>query len=425
MENVTHTLLGVALGRVIGGSRPPAERKAFANAVLLTSVLANNAPDLDVFIPPLLGSGSGGQLAYLLQHRGYTHTAIAAPFLAVLCAFIACQVFRKDLFRRGFGLRDWLILFGTGIAGVLLHLFADSWNDYGVHPFWPFSSRWYFGGTVFIVEPLLWFALIPFAFDTLRSWLYRGVFGLLWLAMMGMVWVRNLVPWQVSFFLTLVAIGMIYVQRRFRGRSFAAWTAVCVVFAVNSLLWNVAYSRIRAQLARERPLERVTDVALTPAPSNPSCWRVITASLDPGTPKSGPEYRARVGTLSLLPEVFDPAGCFLGAQMSQNRTMPGSPLSLAGGFDIRWTAEYRENLGKLRRIGDANCRLGAFFHWSRFPFLAKFGDEILAGDIRYDREKGAGFALIGLDPKLGCPSSVPGWEEPFWRRVAEVRAPGT
>ena len=411
MENVTHTLLGIALGHVIAGRLPRASRKHLTNAVLVTSVLANNAPDLDVVLPSVLG---GGQLGYLLQHRGYTHTLLAAPLLGLLAAAISFLVFRKNLG----SWRERLCLIGTGLLGVCLHLLADSWNDYGVHPFWPLDPQWYFGGTIFIVEPLIWFALIPLAVDVLGSWLYRGIFSVLWLCMFGMVWLKNLIPWQISIFLTVLALLMVFVQRRFRGQAFTGGLIVCTFMAVNSFCWSLARARVLEAFTRQRPTEHLTDLSLTPAPSNPACWRVVTASVEPNQ-KGGPEYRARVGMVSLLPEVFDPQTCFLGPQSGQTRAMPTRLLSFTSNAEIHWEAEYHEDIGKLWRIAQENCRFHAYFRWVRFPFLAKIGDEILAGDARYDRGRNSVFALIGLDPKLGCPSFLPSWDEPFWRRIRE------
>ena len=45
----------------------------------------------------------------------------------------------------------------------LLHIGMDFMNNYGVHPFWPVDSRWWYGDSVFIIEPLLWAACAPLA----------------------------------------------------------------------------------------------------------------------------------------------------------------------------------------------------------------------------------------------------------------------
>src|SRR6185503_16672422 len=55
---------------------------------------------------------------------------------------------------------------GRWVAGLLLaclssHLLLDWTNSYGVHPFWPIDDRWFYGDSVFIVEPWLWVASVP------------------------------------------------------------------------------------------------------------------------------------------------------------------------------------------------------------------------------------------------------------------------
>ena len=44
----------------------------------------------------------------------------------------------------------------SALLGTLLHLSMDALNSYGVHLFWPFENRWFYGDSVFIVEPLYW-----------------------------------------------------------------------------------------------------------------------------------------------------------------------------------------------------------------------------------------------------------------------------
>ena len=59
---------------------------------------------------------------------------------------------------------------------LLGHLVLDSWNSYGVHPFYPFDMRWYYGDAMFIVEPWLWLFLGVAAMANTRS--RRTRFGL-------------------------------------------------------------------------------------------------------------------------------------------------------------------------------------------------------------------------------------------------------
>ncbi|WP_370466973.1 metal-dependent hydrolase, partial [Salmonella enterica] len=53
---------------------------------------------------------------------------------------------------------DRMQLAAIACLATLLHIALDFTNSYGVHPFWPFDNRWYYGDAVFIVEPLFWAA---------------------------------------------------------------------------------------------------------------------------------------------------------------------------------------------------------------------------------------------------------------------------
>ena len=51
--------------------------------------------------------------------------------------------------------RLWLLI----ALALTSHLLLDWWNSYGVHPFWPLMSRWFYGDAVYILEPWLWMLL--------------------------------------------------------------------------------------------------------------------------------------------------------------------------------------------------------------------------------------------------------------------------
>jgi inner membrane protein len=51
----------------------------------------------------------------------------------------------------------WLI--ALSYTGVLLHVAMDLLNNYGVRILMPFSQRWFYGDTLFIIDPWLWLML--------------------------------------------------------------------------------------------------------------------------------------------------------------------------------------------------------------------------------------------------------------------------
>ena len=128
------------------------------------SAFANNLPDFDFVYT---GITQPARLGYLLHHRGHTHTipvALALSGAALLALVLAAR-------RWDFGLtrRDFAWLFGLAFGGALLHIAMDFTNNYGVHPFWPFYSGWFYGDFVFIVEPLFIALGIPVYFWYARA----------------------------------------------------------------------------------------------------------------------------------------------------------------------------------------------------------------------------------------------------------------
>src|SRR5262252_7269869 len=86
MDNLTHSLIGIVTGETVTRSTRPVEGGLSADTrrtfLLTIGVIGNNLPDSDLIV-----SYSGftrDKLAYLLQHRGYTHTIIGCVVLALL-----------------------------------------------------------------------------------------------------------------------------------------------------------------------------------------------------------------------------------------------------------------------------------------------------------------------------------------------------
>ena len=83
MDNVTHSLTGFALARAgLDRLRPRATPPQPPSA---------NVPHCDIL------SLSRGQLAYLEAHRGYTHSLLLAPVMALVCVVVTAAVYRERL----------------------------------------------------------------------------------------------------------------------------------------------------------------------------------------------------------------------------------------------------------------------------------------------------------------------------------------
>ena len=138
MDNLTHTLTGVALARLGLDKRVP--------GATLTLALASNFPDID------LVSALGGNVAYLEHHRALTHAFPASPFLAASLAFL--------LSRGPKSVRPFLPTFLLAWLGICLHIVFDLWTSYGTRALLPFDAAWYSWDWMFIIDPTLLLLLI-------------------------------------------------------------------------------------------------------------------------------------------------------------------------------------------------------------------------------------------------------------------------
>jgi len=121
MDNLTHTLTGLALSR--------AGLNRWYTRPALVLIISANIPDIDVL------TSFRGALAYFENHRGITHSIAMVPVMALLAALITCALGRS--------VSGWKSAWGLSIIGVASHLLLDWTNAYGVRFFLPFSSRWF------------------------------------------------------------------------------------------------------------------------------------------------------------------------------------------------------------------------------------------------------------------------------------------
>ena len=148
MDNLTHTLAGLALSRAGLARGGP--------GTTLALVIASNLPDADV-VTWLQGTAS-----YLEHHRGLSHSVLGVPLLAVILAVVL------RLAVRGARFGPLLLCSLLGAAG---HVFMDLWTSYGTRVLAPFDSTWYAWDLVFIIDPFLWALL---AGSLLIEWRLRA-----------------------------------------------------------------------------------------------------------------------------------------------------------------------------------------------------------------------------------------------------------
>jgi inner membrane protein len=157
MDNLTHSLIGAALGQA--GLKP---KTGLAMPAL---IIAANLPDIDAACFFWLEGTE-----HLGFRRGITHGPIA---LVVLPLLLAAPLWAFDRWQARRGKRPegrapvhfgWLL--ALCLIGTLSHPLFDWFNNYGIRLLEPFSSRWFYGDALFIID--LWI-LILLGFGIYRS----------------------------------------------------------------------------------------------------------------------------------------------------------------------------------------------------------------------------------------------------------------
>ncbi len=145
MDNLTHSLAGAVLGQM-GLKRKTA-------LAMPTLIIAANIPDIDAFAVLL-----GGH-AHLAIRRGITHGPIAIAVLPlILTALMLLYARLRPNPARPPVHRGWLL--ALAYIGTLSHPALDWLNSSGIRFLEPFSSAWFAGDTIFIIDIWIWAALI-------------------------------------------------------------------------------------------------------------------------------------------------------------------------------------------------------------------------------------------------------------------------
>ncbi|MFO0683246.1 MAG: metal-dependent hydrolase [Sandaracinus sp.] len=416
MDNVTHTLAGAAFAEVVARLRairrpddPQAE--TVRGALWLSSMLASNAPDLDIVLTGAVRS----PLGYLLHHRGHTHTIFAAPVLAALSVGVAWLWARK---RGGLSRGAMILALALATAMGWLHVAMDYGNSYGVHPFWPFSSRWHFGDSIFIVEPLLWSVLaLPLAFSVRSRGAKAFFFGVPALGAL----LSAVLPFVTLQALALVVVvsGLTIALARMLGETGRAVLALFLFAAVETgffLAHGEAEVHARGALAGAFPRERLVDVVMSPSPGNPLCWQALGLGIE------GDDFVARHLAISLDETLAPIESCRIAPPADM--TVAHAPIERSETATLRFFEEMRTPLARLRAADDESEEAAAFLRFARAPYvLDRAGEPTIVGDLRFDREAALGFGELELHEDGPLGGWVPSWEPPRIDVLDPTRAP--
>ena len=339
MDPLTHTLLGANLA-----STRLRDKTRLATAAL---VVGANLPDVD----SILYYTGHSDLA-LGFRRGWTHGVLALVLLPVVQTALLLLYARMRPRPDRAVHAGWL--FALSALAILTHPFLDWLNNYGMRWLMPFRGTWFYGDTVFIMDPWLWLVLGCGWLAPRRPSIVTVVIWAVCAALLA--WV---VAARASAYLPVVAAVALVLLGALLWRPRVAWipTAALIVassyIVVRLTLHEIAERRVAHEL-------EAVQLMVAPHPIDPTRWEVVAQTAD--------SYR--YGRYSLL------HGLTL-----ESRTLPLPRPSR------EWDLARR----------DPSIR--GFMTWVRFPWyeLAAApggGTRVLIHDARYATRAGRGFGGV-------------------------------
>jgi len=278
LDNLTHSLIGLTAAK--------AGLEKLSPGATVLCVLAANAPDADIITGIL-----GDRWIYLRHHRGITHSivgalaiAIALPLIFYLVGLLVARI-RKRL--------PSVKLVGLLIASLIAtatHPLMDWTNNYGVRPLLPWSSKWFYGDFMFVIDPVLWLTLGGAAFLLTA---YNAKKMAVWLLLAGVLTflvffgptrqggLANPMLLRVVWIIALVVLVILFWRdagRRWKHKvAIAAFVIVAAYMAGLFVLHDMAIKQARREAAMISVdnSERLMDVAAMPVLANPFNWLCV------------------------------------------------------------------------------------------------------------------------------------------------------
>lgn len=388
MDNLTHSLFGAAVAEAYIQTKIPAAPKGTRRLLYTTSILANNCPDFDF----LLGLVDNTSLGYLLNHRGWTHTVVGA----FLQSLLLVAIFYTVLNWRQSPLKESLKhIAALALVGCQTHMLLDFFNSYGVHPFWPLDTSWFYLDSVFIIEPLLWIVLCGLWLRT-KSWTGLLLIPIVLAYVYG--WQRDLVPLPVLVAPSLLMLFCFVLYKKLSEKpksllALALFTVIVLTFWGHQKL---ARGKVLEQLGLSSSAQTL-DVVLTSLPSNPTCWFFLAPQLN------GTNYQVLAGSVALYGSAQNCRTWSMGKSLAPNFTPPANTQTVH--FRGAWVAPLEELRPLLK-----SCQVASWFKFARVPFWSQG----VLNDLRFAIRDEQNFTtlLVPSDADDKCPPIAAPWSAP-------------
>ena len=267
MDPIAHTLTGATLAQT--GLR---RTTPLATATL---IIGANIPDIDAVFTFV------GQDASLLYRRGLTHgiaALVVLPLLLTVLVYAYDRWFRRRRAPDKSPVKLPAVL-GLSFLGVLSHFFLDWLNTYGVRLLMPFDDRWFYGDTLFIVDPWLWLLLgasVVFAHSRSRlsqgAWLVVGALASALVTLAPMVPGPAVAVWWIGVAVIALARWRGVDADENRRVAVACVTAVCLYLAAMMAGNKVAQDVVTDELGDD---VRTAQIMTGPLPANPFSREIV------------------------------------------------------------------------------------------------------------------------------------------------------
>jgi inner membrane protein len=273
MDNLAHTLVGAALAE--------AGLKRTTALATPTLMIAANLPDIDALA--MLASSD----AALYFRRGLTHGVLAWLVLPAALAGVMIAWDRYVRRRRRPDAEPVRVgaLVALSYLGLLTHPLLDWLNTYGVRLLMPFDGRWFYGDTLFIVDPWLWL-LLGSSVVLARSRSKLSLAGWAMLATAATALILGVAPVhpaiKIVWLVSVGAIGLLRISGWLRDRTQSA-AIVTLGVAALYIAAMIAASAHTASLARaefERRGVNVERAFANPSPGNPLAREGLVVGAD-------------------------------------------------------------------------------------------------------------------------------------------------
>jgi len=133
MDPLTHTVIGLAVAKTAGNT------VAVSDPATMCIIAGSVIPDIDILLQ------KWGDLIYLKNHRGATHSIPGLAVSSALIAAAACLTYHGANF---------FSMFLWAFAGCLSHAFFDVFNTYGAKLLWPVTDRKFSLGILVTFDPV-------------------------------------------------------------------------------------------------------------------------------------------------------------------------------------------------------------------------------------------------------------------------------